>query len=95
MIPMNEHQRKQTIAKLDTLATITFEALKKINEAMMRPDANISYLKPIATQLRNTLRNCGQALQKLIDAAPPEPRGDIITEEEIRSIDFDKLEGQI
>lgn len=95
MKPMNEHERKATISKLETLSAITFEALGKINQAMERPDANMTYLTPVAEQLRKTLRNCGEALERLVAAAPPEPRSDIITEEEIRSIDFDKLGGQI
>lgn len=92
---VNERQRQQMIEKLESLAVIAYKALERIKEAMLRPDANTQYLSQVAESLRKTMNNCGDALALLRKKSDKQRRMDPITKDEIQSIDWDELSGEI
>jgi hypothetical protein len=97
MNKMNERGRKQLIEKIEGLASVVYSALKKVESAAQRPGADVERLNGIADHLRTTLKNCGKSLDALLKQDNMTASGVLgpITPEEIQSIDWKALEGEI
>ena len=93
---MNDKKRLQLIAELEKLVTVTYDAMQKVELAMTKEGADLERLGKISTQFRETIRNCGRALEAL---TTNQPNVDLsktpITQTEIQSIDWDDLSRKI